>query len=79
MRKDSIEISPEVPEFFEPFLHSVSFHQNAREIMLLEQSSIPLRGHTNPKPHRKTSRGNTDNLLLDIQILQKNTTALYVY
>jgi hypothetical protein len=47
--------------------------------MLLEQSSIPLRGHTNPKPHRETSRGNTDNLLLDIQILQKNTTALYVY
>jgi hypothetical protein len=28
MRKDSIEISPEVPELFEPFLHSVSFHQN---------------------------------------------------
>jgi len=35
--------------------------------------------HADPIPHRKTSRGNTDNLLLDIQILQKNTTALYVY
>jgi hypothetical protein len=47
--------------------------------MLLEQSSMHLRRHADPKPNRETSSGKTDNLMLDIQILQKNTTALYVY